>query len=157
MPALSVLLLGMSEEFDTEQQLESMALSAIMDGEPITLTVKVGPQDDQREYELRLIWPDVSDEQNISALTTRFCNGLPPEMVPDADYELARARAVIEALAVGPFEYAPWLPPTPEKVDYKGKKVLRPDTSKVKSRGIIVAFGRKYYEFYSKFQHIGLE
>lgn len=139
-----------------EMEFEEQVLDAINGEGTMLLSVEIGTGEKLREYSLKFRWPDMGDEQQIALLTSRYCNGLPPEMVPDADYEVARARAVIETLAEGPFEDAAWLPPTDEKIMHKGKKVLRPDTGKVKSRGILVAFSRKYYDTYSRFQHRAL-
>lgn len=137
---------------ETDPMIE-MALAALYDNQPLEFEIEVGP--DKKKLALKLNWPDASDEQTISILTSQYCNGLPIELVPDADYEYARARAVIEALAAP--EFPEWLPLTATPVDHKGRKVYRPDTSSMKARGVLIGFVRKYYDFYSKTQYLAVE
>lgn len=145
----------MEQDMSPEEiQLEDDVLNAIMGDNTVELTVQIGPKGRETELTLKFRWPDAEDEQAIQALTTRFCNGMPPELLSDADFELARARAVIEALTEGPYEGNDWLPPTESKVMFKGKMQLRPNTGKVKSRGILTQFGRKWYETYTRFQYL---
>lgn len=137
-----------------ELELEDQVLNAITGDGTITLTVKVGPAGREKELSLNFRWPDANDEQLIERLTSRYCDALPPELVSDAGFELARARAVIEVLTEGPYEGNDWLPATEERVMHRGKKQPRPNTGAVKSRGILVAFGREYYSVYTRFQYL---
>lgn len=144
-----------------DRDLETHVMNAIIGDGVFPVTAKVFEKTPhERELTVWMKWPDQGQEQAITRRTLAFTDGLPRDLLDGLDYDAARGRAVIEVLAQpdpngGGFPY--FLPPADVAVEIDGVRMIRPDTSKIKARAIILAIYWQYLRVYSRFQYMGSE
>lgn len=148
----------MSEETqDTFYVTDDQAFSAIFENKPITVKFRIGVGERERELELAIMWPDADDESEILARSAEYL-GVRPEFATPNDIAWARGRAAIEQLACDP--YPEWLAgPNGEglgkqKVTWRGKQRLQPNTGALKSRAIPASFYYAYSEVINRFHSL---
>ncbi len=142
-----------------EQELSKMMEDAIFGSGVIRLEADVLSlgSPDAKKVSLNVRWPDYLDEELITTRTNVFLRGLAPEQVSIADANFARARAMVEQLAVAP--YPRWLQSalTDKPVAFRDRQEIRPDTSKLKvGRPVVTALYLRYVELYNRFHAVSL-
>lgn len=144
-----------------ERREQEMMQQALFGSGVIRLEAEVPTLDggEPIKVSLNIRWPDFEDEELMTTRTSIFLRGLAPEQVSMADANFARARAMIEQLAVGPFPT--WMTRfgaiTKDKVAHRENQEIRPDTSKLRNRPLVVALYQKYVSYYNRFHRLSLQ
>ncbi|TDE85575.1 hypothetical protein [Deinococcus sp. S9] len=148
----------MSEETQAVRGVtEEAAFDAVFYGKPMTIKFSIGTGEQERELEVAVMWPDGDDETEIISRATAILN-IQPDFATTFDLAWARGRAALEQLAAPPFPE--WLSGpdgaylSKQPVMWHGKRMVRPDTGKMKNKAIPAAFWYAYQDVISRFHTV---
>ena len=139
-----------------EAQLYEAVLGAILGTQPLVLKATVGlVGDESTEVELKVRWPDLEDEEAMERRTAEILV-YPADSMSSSAITVARARAMIEVLAVAPFPQFLHATLSQKPVMHKGEMQLRPDTSKLRSKAVVAVLYQDYNGLYNRFQYLAV-